>query len=348
MKDIYALMLRADCSIREAEQLLHNTSSLFSLIIDENEHLIGLLKDEDLRYASLIGVDFEQKVSEIMTKKCLTVSPQDDDQHVFSQMIQSGVEYIPVIQSDGRLVGVKYLDDLSKSRPYMEAFIFAGGLGTRLYPITQDIPKPLVQVGGQELLFQIINNLLKYGTDKITLALNYKGDMIEKAVTSQSAFRGRVVFLHEPKQLGTAGALSLLKDKPSCPLLVMNADILTKLNYRAFLRYHQSQKNDVTVTVRRESLQIPYGVSTLVNSRITKIEEKPKINIFVNAGVYILEPSIIDLIPKDSPCDMPDFLQSCIANGYQLGAFPVHEYWMDIGRHAELKKANAEFKDNFG
>jgi NDP-sugar pyrophosphorylase family protein len=201
-------------------------------------------------------------------------------------------------------------------------------------------------VGSKPILFILLDQLIQSGLHDIWVTLNHQGDMIEEAVRAEPRYQKSVRFIHEEKRLGTAGSLSKLEAIPTEPVLVLNADLLTKVDFKAMLHFHNIEANKATVAVKEEQYEIPYGVVQLEGTRVTDVEEKPKHVLFVNAGIYILDPLLIDMVPEDSYLDMPDLLKAAIAKGCEVGSFPVHEYWLDIGSHEELKRAEKEISDS--
>ena len=223
----------------------------------------------------------------------------------------------------------------------------AGGLGTRLRPLTQDTPKPLLKVGNKPILETIIENFAKYGFVNITISVNYKADMIKEYFGDGSALGVNIDYIEESKRLGTAGALSLIKERPQEPFFVMNADLLTNVNFEHLLDFHLLERSVATMCVREYDYQVPYGVIETDGSLITSIKEKPLHKFFVNAGIYTLSPQVFEYIPKDEFYDMPTLFEDIIANNLKSVSFPIHEYWLDIGRMEEFEQAQNEYNEVF-
>ena len=219
----------------------------------------------------------------------------------------------------------------------------AGGLGTRLRPLTQDTPKPLLKVGDKPILQTIIESFAKYGFEDIVISVNYKSHMIKDYFGDGSQFGVKISYIDEDKRLGTAGALSLLNDKPKEPFFVMNGDLLTNVNFEKFLDFHTFENSIASMAIREHEFQIPYGVIQTNGAKITDIKEKPIQKFFVNSGIYILSPQTLDYIPKDEFFDMPTLFNKLIEDNKNVLSFPIHEYWLDIGRMEELQKAQSEY-----
>ncbi len=223
----------------------------------------------------------------------------------------------------------------------------AGGTGSRLQPLTDDCPKPLLMVGNKPLLETIVENFVEFGIRKIFVSVNYKADMIETFLGNGSRWSIDIYYLREKERMGTVGALGLLPERPAHPLIVMNGDVLTKANFQYLLDFHQSHRAKATMCVRDYHFQVPYGVVKTDQHRLIGIDEKPVQQFFVNAGIYVLEPEILDLIPYDAYLDMPDLFEELFKQGRETIVFPIHEYWMDIGKIDDLERARGEYAKNF-
>jgi NDP-sugar pyrophosphorylase family protein len=224
----------------------------------------------------------------------------------------------------------------------------AGGLGTRLRPLTENTPKPLLPVGGRPLLETIVENFANQGFQKIFLSVNYKAEMFEQHFGDGSRFGVQIEYIHESDRMGTAGALTMLPSRPENPLIVMNADLLTTLDFRQFLEFHRAHRAKATMGVREYAFQVPYGVVEADGERLVSISEKPVHQFFVSAGMYILEPEVLDRIPAGCFFDMPTLFQSMLDEKVDAAVFPVREYWLDIGRLDDLERAQVEFGKFFG
>jgi NDP-sugar pyrophosphorylase family protein len=260
----------------------------------------------------------------------------------------TGFRHLPVIDTKGRIVNVVYLKDPPKSlRKENRVVLMVGGKGSRLRPLTDDCPKPMLNVGNKPLLETILENFIEYGFYKFFLSVNYKSEMIEDYFGDGAKWDVNIQYLRENESLGTAGALSLLPEKPKLPLIVMNGDLLTKINFQQLMEFHDEQEANATMCVRKYDLQVPYGVVTmdLENQEIRKISEKPVHSFFVNAGVYVLQPEMLSFIPDQKYYDMPSLFEHLIEKKYVTGAFPIHEYWLDIGQRDDLIRANGEYNN---
>lgn len=325
--------------IQQAIQVLNDGHKRIALIVDHETRLLGVIADADIRRALLNGQSFASPVSEIMIKTPVVASQTLSDNAIFALMQTTKCYEIPILDHKKRVVDLKLIDDFVSQQHQAEVIIMAGGRGMRLRPLTEAIPKPLIPVGERPILFILLDQLVMTGFQKITLALNYKATMIKEAVYAIPKYAHFVRFIEEDDQLGTAGSLSLLENPPTSPFFVINADLLTKVDFMAMLRFHEMEKNDITMAVREERYQIPFGVVTLDGTHITRIDEKPIYTYFANGGIYILNPSVLQLVPNKTMYNMPDLINDALTEGKHIGSFPIHEYWLDIGRPDELQQA---------
>jgi NDP-sugar pyrophosphorylase family protein len=267
---------------------------------------------------------------------------------ILEKMHKNQIRQIPVLDESRRVIRLELLDELT-TIPEKDNWVvlMAGGLGTRLGTLTEDKPKPLIPVGSKPILETILENFIEYGFKKFYFSVNYKAEMIRAHFGSGEKWGVTIRYLHEEKKMGTAGPLSLLPEPFTKPILVMNGDLLTKVNFQQLLDFHREQKCEATMCVREFDFQVPYGVVKLNRQKITAIDEKPVQRFFVNAGIYVLEPLAIASVPKSEPSDMPSLFEHLIRENRPTAAFPIREYWMDIGRTTDLERANAEFVFEF-
>ncbi len=344
-----ASLVKKDESIRNVIHVIDNNSMQIALIVDETGYLLGTVTDGDIRRAILRGNSLENAISEIMNTKPTVANPSQDKREVLAIMRKKQINHIPVVDREGRVVGLETIQSIVT--PEVRAnrvVLMAGGLGSRLRPLTEDCPKPLLKVGGKPVLETTIENLIAYGLNKFTLTVNYKADMLLDYFGDGSKWGVEIDYIFEEKRMGTAGALSLMKTKPAEPFIVMNGDLLTKVNAAGLLDYHEGQGADATMCVRDYEIQVPYGVINVEKERLIGIEEKPVYRHFVNAGIYVLSPETLDIIPKDEFYDMTTLFEDLIKRKHHTSVFPIREYWLDIGRMEDYERANGEFSKVFG
>ena len=335
------------CSIREAlEQIDHNGRGIV-FQVNEDRCLVRSITDGDLRRAILKGDKLDDSL------EVLDWNPTSDSGPVcapegtpaadlLAAMNKYGVRQIPVITSDRRIVDVSFLSDVIKQYELpLRAVIMAGGYGKRLLPLTSNTPKPMLPVGGRPLLERTIEQLKGIGISRFNVTTHYKAEVISEHFGDGRNFGVQIEYVQEDTPLGTAGALRMLSAGEE-PLLIINGDILTQVNFRAMLDYHRAHKAQLTVGVRQYEMQVPYGVVECQGASVTRISEKPKLNFFVNAGIYILEPTLRDLVPSDQRFDMTDLIQRLIEYQRLVVSFPIAEYWLDVGSPLEYERAQQD------
>lgn len=326
-----------------------NASGLqVALVVAPDDCLVGVLTDGNIRRAILAGKSLRVPVSEVMNPAPTAVSAFTPRDEMLVLMRRMAIHHLPLVDNAGRVVGLVTLDELIgvAERPNW-VVLMAGGLGTRLQPLTDECPKPLLAVGGKPILETILESFAEQGFKRIFLSVNFKAEMIRNHFGAGDRWGVQVEYLHESTRLGTAGALSLLPEKPSAPIVVMNGDLITRTNFENLLQFHVAQGATATMAVREYDFQVPYGVVRLDGARIEAIEEKPVQKFFVNAGIYALSPEALDHLPAETFFDMPTLFEHLITAGKSTAAFPLREYWLDIGRLEEFERAQLEWvRDN--
>ncbi len=328
------------------EQVLKAMDNEVAIIVDNLGCLAGLVTDGDLRRAFLNGATMQTTVAEIMTRNPITIREDNEfsSAEILAFMLERQIRHLPVINEEKIPVGLELLRDQYSDDDLTGAVLMAGGKGTRLHPLTIDTPKPLLPIGDSTIIDNVIDGLKACGVNNIAVSVNYLGEKIKEHFRCKDD-EDSIRFLEEKKELGTAGALSLINPRPTHAFIVMNADLLTEVDYKAFVRFHKDSGNALSVCVRKIEETVPFGVVSLDenNRNITEITEKPVNSYLVNAGIYMLEPAIVDLVPKNRFYDMVSLIRSAIRQGYKVGAFPILEYWRDIGQHQEMAKAAEEW-----
>ena len=322
-----------------------NASSLqVALVLNENGTLAGVITDGDFRRAILTGKSLRVPVSEVMNPQPTIVPASTPRDEKLALMRRMTLRHLPLADDAGRVIGLVTLDELigATERPNW-VVLMAGGLGARLKPLTDECPKPLLAVGGRPILETILESFAEQGFKRIFLSVNHKAEMIRSHFGAGERWGVQVEYLHENIRLGTAGALSLLPEKPTSPIVVMNGDLLTRTNFDNLLQFHVAQSAIATMAVREYDFQVPYGVVRLNNVRIEAIEEKPVQRFFVNAGIYALSPEALDYLPTETLFNMPTLFEHLIAAGKTAAAYPLREYWLDIGRLEEFERAQREW-----
>jgi dTDP-glucose pyrophosphorylase/CBS domain-containing protein len=342
------ILVLPQTSVNDVLKIIDSSAMQIALIVDENNRLLGTVTDGDIRRGILKGIALTENAAKIMNPHPTVAHSYERHDIILSVMRLKRLNHIPVIDDDGCVIQVETLQGLlSPKEKENIVVLMAGGLGTRLRPLTNDCPKPLLEVGGKPVLETILENFLEYGFKNFYLSVNYRSDMIKEYFQDGARWGVKIRYLEERERLGTAGALSLLPEKPDCPLLVMNGDLLTKVNFQQMLDFHELHQAQATMCVREYTYQVPFGVVKMDKHQLTGIEEKPLQRFFVNAGIYIVEPQTLELIPPGTFFDMPQLFQKIIASGGETTAFPIREYWMDIGQMHDYEQANCEFDKVF-
>jgi dTDP-glucose pyrophosphorylase len=349
MKEWKQILISKDVTIHDTLRIIDSSAMQIALVVDEEEHLLGTVTDGDIRRGILKGIHLDDLVTKIMNPHPTIAKSYERRDIMLAVMKLKRLNHIPVLDDDGRVINVETLQDLLQTDVKDNVVVLmAGGLGTRLRPLTNECPKPLLKVGGKPVLETILENFMEYGFKKFYLSVNYKADMIKEYFGDGNRWGIEINYIHEDKHLGTAGALSLLPEKTKQPLLVMNGDLLTKVNFQQLLDFHSMHQAQATMCVRDYQFQVPYGVVKLEKDRLTGIDEKPVQRFFVNAGIYVLDPKALELIPNNEFFDMPTLFKKIFDQDGETTAFPIREYWMDIGQLNDYEQANIEFKEVFG
>jgi len=344
------LVVSPDAPMMEAIAVLTRGARKIVLVIDDAQKLLGVITDYDVRMAILDHVSFDESVSKIMKPDPVVVAADAEEHEIISILANRRVAQLPVVDDLGRVVDIHFIEEYQHlQEPHIErtAVIMAGGLGTRLHPVTDRVPKPLLEVGGQPILFILIDQLLSEGFERIYVTLNHMRDMIIASINGVPRYRDKVEFVVEDKPLGTAGSLSLLPQRPQTPFVVINADLVTNVSLDDMLSHHRRDSNAVTLATKRHTHDLPYGVAEIEGSRVVCLREKPTLNYFINTGVYVVSPSVLDGIADDQYIDMTDVVTQLLEDGQQVGSFAVHEYWIDIGTHDQYAKAQEEYPNHF-
>ena len=348
MKSYQNILLTPTSTIKEALKIIDSGAMKLAIVIDEDEKLIGTLTDGDIRRGLLGDLTLNDSIETIIYKTPTVCNIEDTKEKILEVAIAKKLYQIPIVDNDGKLIGIEEVDELLKAKyKSNKVVLMVGGLGTRLYPLTKNIPKPMLKVGNRPILETIILNFKKYGFTDIILGVSYKSEIIENYFGDGSNFGVSIKYIHEEKRMGTAGALSLIRDELNEPFFVMNGDLLTNINFEHMMDYHIQNSSTATMGVREYDFQIPYGVVHVDGINIKSIEEKPVHNFYVSGGVYVLNPDSLQYIPQNEYFDMPTLFENIIADGKKSVSFPIREYWLDIGRIEEFEKANNEYKEMF-
>ena len=351
MSDFHNLLINRDTSIRKTIEVIDRGEQGIALVVDNNNKLVGTITDGDIRRAILQNVILDDAVSELLEHKKDSIYPQPvtvnegtPQLEMVKKMQEESVRHMPVIDEQGCVVELISLDSLVPQTDLpLQAVIMAGGFGKRLLPLTKDVPKPLLTVGNKPILEHIIAQLEQTGIRQLSITTHFQAEKVKQHLDSKKIGGVKINFLEEQKPLGTAGALSAL-DSSEEPILVINGDILTKLDFRSLYEFHVANQAELTVAATQYSIEVPYGVLKCEGPVVTEVREKPVHNFLVNAGIYVLEKSALNVIPKNKAFDMTELIEKLLKESRKVVSFPIVEYWMDIGKQDDYKQAQRDIE----
>jgi dTDP-glucose pyrophosphorylase len=341
-------LIGPDTSIHTLIERFTSQRVQIGLVIDPQRKLIGTVTDGDLRRGLLRGIRTEDPVRDIMNSHPRTIRFGEPRGDILAFMRLEKIKHIPVVDFAGRAVDLITLDGLlePEQQPY-PIVLMAGGEGRRLRPLTEHTPKPMLDVGGRPILETIIRRFADVGFSDFHISVNYRADVIRNHFGSGSALGVNVSYIEEDRPLGTAGPLAQLAAGNDGPLLVMNGDILSKVDPLQMIDFHRESGAAATMAVRSYEVQVPYGVVDISDNEILGLREKPVSQHFINAGIYVLGRAALDLVPQNQAFDMPQLFDACRANDMRTLAYPIEEYWVDFGQMDDYRRANADFASIF-
>jgi len=345
------LLVAPDASIRETIARIDAGGRGIALVVDAERKLVGTLTDGDIRRAMLASVNLDAPATDLLRRKAqpyarpITARLESSREQLLQLMHEWVIHQVPLLDAEGRVAGLTTMDELLPLEELpLQAVVMAGGFGSRLAPLTDLTPKPMLPVGGKPVMEHIIGQLSQAGIRQVNVTTHYRPEAIQQHFGNGDDFGVAIQYVNEDRPLGTAGALGLM-DAPTQPLLVINGDILTQLDVRAMLAFHREHAADMTVGVRHYEFQVPYGVVESDGVRVKALTEKPEFGFFVNAGVYLLNPEVHAWIPAGEFFNMTDLIQRLLNSGMPVVSFPIREYWLDIGQHEDYERAERDFME---
>jgi dTDP-glucose pyrophosphorylase/CBS domain-containing protein len=349
MVEVSKVCIREENTLGDAMRCINASGAGIALVVDAERRLRCTITDGDLRRALLGGLGLDETVArwaatvpEQGNRRPTTAPVGTPAPEVLRLMRANDVRQLPLLDAEGRVARLALLSDfVGEDELPVRAVVMAGGFGTRLYPLTKDVPKPMLPVGGRPLLEHIVTQLRDAGIRRITVTTHYKPDVIVGHFGDGSRFGVEIEYVHEETPLGTAGALGLMPP-PGETQLVINGDILTQVNYRAMLQFHRDNGAVMTMGVREYAVQVPYGVVETEGAEVRRLSEKPTLRFFVNAGVYLLEPLAHRHLRRGERTDMTDVIARVLADKQRVASFPIGEYWLDIGRPPDYERAQTD------
>lgn len=345
MKQWELTLVDPECSMEQAIATLDQVAVRIVMVVDQARQLLGTLTDGDVRRALLKQRPLSTPVREVMCSTPKTAERDWSKDRILTVMERYQLLQLPVLDSNGVVIGLETLHDLlSKPRRNNPVFLMAGGFGTRLRPLTHNCPKPLLKVGEKPILELILERFINSGFHRFFISTHYMPEMIREHFGDGSRWGVTIRYIHEDSPLGTGGALGLLPhDEIDLPMFLMNGDLLTTLDFKNLLEFHETHSGAATMCVREYEYCVPYGVIQSDGHRIQSMVEKPVQRFFINAGIYLLSPELVRSVSAGTRVDMPTLLENEISAGRDVNMFPVHEYWLDIGRMEDFQRAQQEF-----
>ena len=345
MTDLAQSTIHKNSTVEEGLRKLNLIpDSLVLFVLDEDAKLVGTLTDGDVRRGLLQGKTIKDKIADFMHRDFRFIRQGNFHIDEIERYKEQSIYLLPLLDKEDRLVKVLNLKKLKSVLP-AEAVIMAGGKGQRLRPLTLDKPKPLLKVGDKPILEYNIDRLRDFGIQNIHITIKYLGDQIIEYFGDGKNKGLEIAYFEEAKPMGTIGSLAAIGDI-TCPhVLLMNSDLLTNIDLHDFFRFYQNSGADMAVASIPYEVNIPYAVlETDNNNSVKSLKEKPTYTYYSNAGIYFLKKEIIDLIPKAEFFDAPDLMDKLIQMGRKVAAYPLHCYWLDIGKHHDYEKAQEDIK----
>jgi dTDP-glucose pyrophosphorylase len=336
-------LLNPDQNIREALEIINRESLRITLVVDPQLRLLGVVTDGDIRRGLLKGLTLKSLVSKVMNTNPVTAKLGLARRELVKLMEKEQLLAIPLLE-DGIVSGLEVLQRVDKvSQHKNPVLLMAGGFGSRLRPLTDKCPKPLLKIGDKPILEIILDGLIKAGFVNFYISTHYLPEMIHNYFGDGSKWNVNIKYVHEETPLGTGGALSLLSaDIPDLPMILINGDVLSTVDFGGILKFHNKNNSVATMCVRDYEYQVPFGVINGADNKIISMEEKPVHRFFVNAGIYVLNPKVWRSVQKNKSIDMPTLLEQFIRIKENVMMFPIYEYWLDIGRIEDYQRAQED------
>jgi dTDP-glucose pyrophosphorylase len=340
--------LRPEAILKDAAQVIEKTKNTLAIITDQEGRLLGTVTDGDIRRALLAGFNLNSPITVCMNKNPITANVNSSEAYQLKTLQKHKIIALPLVDSKGCCSRIVRIYDIEENEfkgggeGFYGAVIMAGGEGVRLLPLTEKTPKPMIRVGGMPLIERQVKRIVKAGIARIFISVNHLSHVIENFFGDGEKFGVPIQYLREDKKLGTGGSLSLLPslEKIDGPIIIINGDVLTTSDYGHLLSFHKEHEAMVTIGVVNYHLEVPYGVVRVEGVHAVNLEEKPSQHFFCNAGIYVLSPEMLKFIPREEAFDMTDLIEKFLKKGIKVFAFPIHEFWTDIGTPKELEKAH--------
>ncbi|TXE81322.1 CBS domain-containing protein [Campylobacter peloridis] len=340
--NINDLKLKENSTIKQALSIIGSLRVRLGVIVDKNDNFLGIISDSNIRKALINGYTINDSIKNIYTKNPITIKKNTSKKELLKLASLNDIYDFPILDKNNKIIAIKSISSIFSKNENI-VVLMAGGLGTRLGNLTKNTPKPMLKVGNKPILENIIQKLSDQNFENFIFCVNYKKQIIKKYFKNGEKFGINIKYIEEEKPLGTAGALSLIKEKITKSFIIMNGDILTDLDFNELLKAHKKSKAIMSVCVREFTYQIPYGVIKTNKNFINDIQEKPEQKFLVSAGIYVCEPCILDLLKENEYLNMPELIKLVMQKA-KVNTFLLNDYWIDIGLIEQYKKANEEFR----
>ena len=335
-------ILPIDSTISQVIDNLNKVAIKIVMVINKDGVLEGTISDGDLRRGLLKGLNMNSSINSIIHHNALVVPPEMERSLVLQLMTVNKIQQIPIIDEYHHIIGLHLWDDIAiQAQRSNLMVIMAGGMGKRLRPDTENCPKPLLKISGKPILEHIIERAKMEGFTNFVIAIHYIGNMNEEYYGNGDSLGVKINYLREESPLGTAGALSLIQSSPDKPFIVTNGDVITDIKFGELLDFHAKHEATGTMAVRQHEWEHPFGVVETQGVEIIGFKEKPIALSHINAGIYALNPSVLDALLDNSHCDMPTLFERLKTNSNRIVAYPMHEPWLDVGMPEDLETARS-------
>ncbi|MDA9030972.1 sugar phosphate nucleotidyltransferase [Candidatus Pseudothioglobus singularis] len=346
------MKITEELSLIESIRKLTELGTKTLVVTNSKNVLLGTLSDGDIRKAIIEGLSLEESISSIYNKKPSYILKKEfNKEKAFKLLLNNHFDLVPVIDDNKVISEIIFLDDLLIEENQeinhikdVEVVIMAGGLGSRLMPLTKDIPKPMIRIGEKSIIEIIIEDFKKKGFLDFIITLNYKSDIIRSLLSDGKKLGVNIRYIEENEPLGTGGSLSLIRDiDNSKNYIITNADLITDIDYSRLVQYHVDNSSDITICTKLHEVKIPYGV-VIGNKAVEGIEEKPNKTFWINTGVYVLSPNVIKNLDYGKYLDMPDIISKLVHKDQgRVNIYPITGYWKDIGEISQLEEVRKHF-----